>query len=129
MDELAGWAHAARDGDPVAVATLVRATQNDVRRLCAYLVDAQSADDLAQETYVRALAALPQYEARAPFRPWLLSIARRTCADALRRRNRRRRLVMRLHADAIETVPAAAPQSSRTISLRASTRTDEPPSC
>jgi RNA polymerase sigma-70 factor (ECF subfamily) len=105
VDELAGWAHAARDGDPVAIATLVRATQNDVRRLCAYLVDQQSADDLAQETYVRALAALPQYEARAPFRPWLLSIARRTCADALRRRSRRRRLVMRLHTQARETVP------------------------
>lgn len=96
MDEIAGWAQAARDGDPVAVTALVRATQQDVRRLCGWLVDAASADDLAQETYVRALSALPAYEARAPFRPWLLSIARRTCADELRRRTRRRDLVSRL---------------------------------
>ncbi|MEX2291459.1 MAG: sigma-70 family RNA polymerase sigma factor [Mycobacteriales bacterium] len=107
MDELAGWADAARDGDPVAVTALVRATQGDVRRLCAYLVDDASADDLAQETYVRALRALPSYEARAPFRPWLLSIARRACADALRRRTRRRRLLVRLQGGLAETVPDA----------------------
>ncbi len=96
MDELAGWAHAARDGDPVAVAALVRATQQDVQRLCRYLVDTDSADDLAQETYVRALGALPAYEGRSPVRPWLLSIARRVCADELRRRVRRRALLGRL---------------------------------
>jgi RNA polymerase sigma-70 factor (ECF subfamily) len=105
MDELAGWAQAARDGDPVAVTALVRATQSDVRRLCAHLVDAASADDLAQETYERALRALPSYEARAPFRPWLLSIARRTCADALRRRTRRRRLLTRLQGGLEDTLP------------------------
>ena len=105
MDELAGWAQAAREGDPVAVAALVRATQSDVRRLCAALVDADSADDLAQETYLRALGALPSYEARAPFRPWLLSIARRTCADALRRRVRRRRLLVRLRSEVSEVAP------------------------
>lgn len=96
MDELAECAAAARDGDPVAVAALVRATQSDVRRLCAYLVDRDSADDLAQETYLRALTALPTFEGRAPVRAWLLSIARRTCADALRSRTRRRSLSMRL---------------------------------
>ncbi len=105
MDELAGSAQADRDGDPVAVTALVRATQSDVRRLCAHLVDAASADDLAQETYERALRALPSYEARAPFRPWLLSIARRTCADALRRRTRRRRLLTRLQGGVENTVP------------------------
>lgn len=96
MDELAGWAHAARHGDQVAVAELVRATQRDVLRLCTHLVDRQAAEDLTQETYVRALAALPGYRAEAPFRPWLLAVARRTCADALRRRTRRRRLLSRL---------------------------------
>lgn len=108
MDELAGWAQAARDGDPVAITALVRATQTEVRRLCAYLVDPTSADDLAQETYVRALQALPSYQARAPFRIWLLGIARRTCADELRRRQRRRRLVTRLRADVRHAAPDPA---------------------
>jgi RNA polymerase sigma-70 factor (ECF subfamily) len=105
VDELAGWAEAARDGDPVAVTALVRATQHDVRRLCAHLVDPASADDLAQETYLRALRALPTYQARAPFRPWLLSIARHTCADALRRRSRRRKLLLRLRHEARDALP------------------------
>jgi RNA polymerase sigma-70 factor (ECF subfamily) len=105
VDELAGWARAARDGDPVATGALVRATQVEVHRLCAHLVDPSSADDLAQETYLRALRALPSYEARAPFRPWLLSIARRTCMDALRRRSRRRRLLVRLQGGLSDTVP------------------------
>ena len=96
MDELAAWAAAARDGDPVAVGHVVRATQYDVRRLCAYLAGPGVADDLAQETYLRALVALPSYEARAPFRIWLLGIARHVCADHLRRRGRRERLLGRL---------------------------------
>lgn len=105
MDELAGWAQAAREGDPLAVAALVRATQNQVRRLCAHLVDTQSADDLAQETYVRALRALPTYQARAPLRPWLLSIARHVCADELRRRSRGRKLLVRLRGGHTDMAP------------------------
>jgi RNA polymerase sigma-70 factor (ECF subfamily) len=67
-----------------------------------------SRDDLVQETYLRALQSLPSYEARAPFRVWLLGIARRTCADALRRRSRRGRLLARLQSARVEVVPAPA---------------------
>ena len=48
--------------------------------------------DLAQETYLRAFRALPGYAARSGARTWLLSIARRVCADAVRERRRRPRL-------------------------------------
>lgn len=104
MDPLAGWAVAARDGDPVAVAALVRATQSQVWRMCAAMVDRQDADDLAQETYLRALRSLPSYEGRAPFRLWLLGVARHTCTDALRRRVRERRLLDRLLAAPVDAV-------------------------
>lgn len=107
MDPLAGWARAAAEGDQLAVAHLVRATQPEVLRLCRHLVDAASAEDLAQDTYVRALRSLPGYRGDAPFRLWLLSIARRTCADHLRGRVRRRRLVERLRAAPVETTPPA----------------------
>jgi RNA polymerase sigma-70 factor (ECF subfamily) len=82
----------ARDGDPLAQAALVRGTQAEVWRLCASLVDSSTADDLTQETYLRAFRALPAFEARAAARTWLLGIARRTCADHLRGVVRRRRL-------------------------------------
>ncbi len=107
MDELQGWADAARDGDPVAVGHLVRATQAEVHRLCTHLGSAADADDLAQETFERALRALPGYRGEAPVRLWLLAIARRTCADALRRRQRRSRLTGRLLGLAAETAPPA----------------------
>ncbi|KQS65992.1 RNA polymerase subunit sigma [Modestobacter sp. Leaf380] len=89
-DELARVAAAAVAGDPVAAATLVRETQTDVWRLCAHLGDRQSADDLTQETYLRAFGSLHRFAGRSTVRTWLLSIARRVCADAIRSRKRRR---------------------------------------
>lgn len=107
MDPLAGWARAAAEGDRVAVEHLVRATRPEVLRLCAHLVDRDDAEDLAQETYVRALRSLPGFRGAAPFRLWLLGIARRTCADHLRTRTRRRRLSERLRAAPQDDAPAA----------------------
>src|ERR1051325_5876885 len=83
---------AARAGDPVAQAAFVRATQADVWRFTAALVDPGTADDLTQETFLRAFRALPAFEARSSVRTWLLGIARRACADHLRAVVRRRRL-------------------------------------
>ncbi len=60
------------------------------RRLCAHLVDAQSADDLAQETYLRAVRQLSQFRGEGTVRSWLFTIARRTCASEIAARQRRR---------------------------------------
>ena len=99
MDELGRIAADAVDGDPVAAAALVRATQSDVWRLCAALGDPQSADDLTQETYLRAFGSLHRFEGRSSLRTWLLAIARRVCADALRSRRRRPFSLVRDGAD------------------------------
>jgi RNA polymerase sigma-70 factor (ECF subfamily) len=90
MDELERIAADAAGGDPLAAAALVRRTQSDVWRLCAALGDPASADDLTQETYLRAFGSLHRFEHRSSVRTWLLVIARRVCADALRSRRRRR---------------------------------------
>jgi RNA polymerase sigma-70 factor (ECF subfamily) len=95
MDELERIAAEAARGDPLAAAALVRATQSDVWRLCAALGDRQSADDLTQETYLRAFGALHRFEGRSSIRTWLLSIARRVCADAVRTGRRRRLSLVR----------------------------------
>ncbi|RBY95848.1 RNA polymerase subunit sigma [Blastococcus sp. TF02-8] len=107
MDDLARTAADAADGDPLAAAHLVRATQSDVWRLCAALGDRDSADDLTQETYLRAFAALHRFEGRSTVRTWLLSIARRVCADAVRSRRRRRLTLVREPAD-LELLSAEA---------------------
>ncbi|WP_040477578.1 sigma factor [Longispora albida] len=91
LDPATRWALAARDGDPVAQAALVRETQAEVWRLCAALTGTGTADDLTQETYLRAFRALPKFEARSTVRTWLLGIARRACADHIRVVVRQRR--------------------------------------
>ncbi|UOY03645.1 sigma-70 family RNA polymerase sigma factor [Blastococcus sp. PRF04-17] len=99
MDDLQGIAEDAAGGDPLAAAALVRATQTDVWRLCAALGDPGSADDLTQETYLRAFGSLHRFEHRSSVRTWLLAIARRVCADAVRSRRRRRLTLVRDTAD------------------------------
>jgi RNA polymerase sigma-70 factor (ECF subfamily) len=42
------------------------------------------AEDLTQETYLRALRSLPGFAGRSSARTWLLSIARRVAADHVR---------------------------------------------
>ncbi|MFE7118705.1 sigma-70 family RNA polymerase sigma factor [Streptomyces sp. NPDC057654] len=84
-ETVTAWALAARGGDAEAVDRFIRATQNDVRRYVARLSgDPQGADDLVQETYLRALRGLPRFEGRSSARTWLLAIARRTVVDRLR---------------------------------------------
>lgn len=92
MDDPTRWLLAARDGDATAAAAFIRATQADVWRLCKHLGDPATADDLTQETYARAWRSLPAFRGDASARTWLLSIARRTAADAVRAATRRRRL-------------------------------------
>ena len=96
MDELTSLARAAGRGDRAALASLVRQTQGDVWRLCAHLVDAAAADDLAQDTYLRAIPALGKFRGDAPARTWLLTIARRACAAEIGARTRDRQLAARL---------------------------------
>ncbi|AWZ18641.1 sigma-70 family RNA polymerase sigma factor [Streptomyces sp. ICC1] len=87
---------AARDGDPAAVDRFVRAVQRDVRRYVSYLSgDPQSADDLTQETLLRALVSLHRFEGRSSARTWLLSIARRTVVDSLRHKAARPKIADR----------------------------------
>lgn len=82
---------AARDGDRTALERFVAAAQAEVWRLMAHLVDPGSADDLTQEVFLRALRAAPRFRGEASARTWLLTIARRTAADEIRRRQRLRR--------------------------------------
>ncbi len=82
--EITRLAFAARRGDRTALERFVRATQRDVWRLVAHLGDVRLADDLAQETYLRALGGLARFEGRSSARTWLLSIARRVVVDQIR---------------------------------------------
>lgn len=75
---------AAAQGDQAAIEELIRATQHAVRRFFIRLVGPVEADDLTQETYVRALSSVHRFAGRGTGYAWLLSIARRVAIDSWR---------------------------------------------
>ena len=107
-----------RQGDTRAAEALAQSYYGDVWRVCSLLVDRDTADDLTQETFARALRALAGYRGEATTRTWVLSIARNVCADELRRRTRRRRRDNDLTAAAGISVTAVPdPETAATLSL------------
>jgi RNA polymerase sigma-70 factor (ECF subfamily) len=82
---------AAGRGDRDALTELIRRTQHDVVRFLSSLISPAEAEDLAQETYLRAVRALPRFGGRSTVRTWLFSIARRVAADHVRYLTRRPR--------------------------------------
>ena len=106
MDDLTRLFLAARDGDRTALLHAIRMSQADVWRLASHLVGPDDADDVTQDTFLRAWKALPAFRGDSSARTWLLAIARRACADEVRRAVRRRRLTGRLEPRA--TLPGTA---------------------
>lgn len=101
MDRTTVLALRAKAGDRRALDEFVSTTLPDVLGLCRYLGQPSEPDDLAQETYTRALGAIHRFRGDGSARAWILSIARRVCADATRREIRNRRLDDRLVGDLI----------------------------
>ena len=95
----------------------VRASHEPVWRLCEALVDTQAADDLTQETFVKAVTAIRRFRGDASARTWILAIARHTCMDELRTRTRGRRRAATLAGDATER--RRAPDIGEEVSARA----------
>jgi len=59
----------------------------------AHLARVDLADDLTQETYLRAIPGLARFAGRSSARTWLLSIARRVVVDHIRAAQSRPRTV------------------------------------
>ena len=92
--ELTALAYAAARGDRDALTGLIRATQRDLMRFLGPLSSAGDVEDLTQETYLRAVRALPEFAGRSSVRTWLFAIGRRVAADAVRRATRRPRVAV-----------------------------------
>lgn len=84
--EGAQLATAAAAGDQEAFRTLVRRHQDRVYRLVVRMVrDGAAAEDITQETFLKAYRALPAYDPRWKLGSWLLKIAHNATIDHLRR--------------------------------------------
>lgn len=119
-DEITRLALAAGRGDEAAITEFVRATQADVWRYVGYLVDRAQADDLTQETYLRALRGVRTFRGDTAARVWLLSIARRAVVDHFRRQGRRPVVGASLDAadTTIDRIVPTTPEAAGEISLR-----------
>lgn len=85
-----GLVEALRAGEPHAPRALVEQFHALVFGLCLRMLrHRHDAEDVTQETFVRALRGLKSFDGDRPLRPWLLGIAANRCRTSLSRRARR----------------------------------------
>jgi len=102
-EQLLREALSAPDGDLRAFEQLVLQYQNRIVADCRYMTrDESSAEDLAQEIFVKAFFGLRRFEGRSSFRHWLQRIKVHHCLNHIKRQEGKKRMP-------IET---AAPKSS-----------------
>ncbi len=79
----------ATQGDKNAFRLIVLHYAQAVNRMAyRYTADASYAEDIAQETFIKAFQAISRYQAQAKFSTWLLRITTNTSIDYLRKTNR-----------------------------------------
>jgi RNA polymerase sigma-70 factor, ECF subfamily len=77
----------AQQGNDEAFTRLVEHYQTPVYNLCYRMLgEPESAEDAAQESFLRVYLNIARYDRQRSFATWLLSIAAHYCIDRLRRR-------------------------------------------
>ncbi|SEG96766.1 RNA polymerase sigma-70 factor, ECF subfamily [Nonomuraea solani] len=71
-------------GERAALAELVHRWRVPVWTYARRMLDAERADDVAQEIWLAVIRGLPRLREPGRFRPWLFTIARRSVAERLR---------------------------------------------
>ena len=78
---------AARAGDEAAFASLVERYRRELHVHCYRMLGSfEDAEDLVQETFLRAWRKRRSFQGRSTFRAWLYRIATNACVDAIARR-------------------------------------------
>jgi len=96
----------ARHGDSQQFAELTEPYRRELQVHCYRILGSlHEAEDMVQETMLKAWKRLDTYEGRASFRAWLYKIATNTCLDFLDQRRSRRLLPL-------DVLPASDPNTS-----------------
>lgn len=115
-------------GDAGAFTELVARHHPACLRYAAHVLgDRTEAEDVVQETLLRAYRSLGRYQERQQFRSWLFRILINRCRSAWSRRGARRlRTADRLDPDTVTTRDGSLPLEMRTRLTRAIASLDEP---
>lgn len=120
MEEQDGDAVAlARSGDSDAFRVLVERHSRNVFRLAFRMTgNEQDAEDVVQETFLRAYRQLAKYESRSSFATWLFRIASNYSLDLIRSRKRHqehREVSVKEDSelDIMQSIPATSPTPDR----------------
>jgi len=114
-DEDSDLVRRSKTGDVNAFGELVERYQSLVVGFCYRLLgNREDAEDIAQETFMRAFRAIRRFQPRAKFSTWLLTIAKNLSLNLLRDERRRRRdvhvaTVFEEEMQAVELVPSHNP--------------------
>ena len=88
----------------------LEALRREVRLHCYRMVGSpQEAEDLVQETFLRAWRSFDSFEGRGPLRAWLYRIATNVCLNSLTSRKNAQRFLPDQHSPPSEQMPDGAP--------------------
>jgi RNA polymerase sigma-70 factor, ECF subfamily len=108
--------------DAEALGEIYRRYVQRVFGLCRYMLDSrESAEDATSEVFLKLQRSIESYDGSIPFPRWLLRVAGNLCIDALRRRQRRQKVML----DGQEEAVVFDTSSSEPSPLRAAISKEE----
>jgi RNA polymerase sigma-70 factor, ECF subfamily len=117
--EASGAVERARLGDNEAFRLLVQQHSRGIFRLAYRMTgNEQDAEDVVQETFLKAYRQIDRYEARCSFSTWLYRIASNCSLDLIRKRKLREHKRQRAQdpdQDVLVSIPAATPGPDREL--------------
>src|SRR5262245_13131299 len=93
-----------------AFSSVAEPYRRQIKAYCYRMMGSLSdADDLKQETVLKAWRAFDRFEGRGSLKAWLYQIATRVCLDAIRRRTHARRMIPDAEFPPATTRPSGQP--------------------
>jgi len=117
--EASGAVERARSGDSEGFRLLVEQHGRAIFKLAYRMTgNEEDAEDVVQETFLKAYRQIDRYEARSSFSTWLYRIASNCCLDLIRKRKIRdskRKRGQDPERDVLAAIPAATPGPDREL--------------